>query len=463
MVRSSIKRIALLSLFFLAVLGWPASLWAQEEIPDTTEELDAPTQVDVEPVAQDEEIADRLARILQATEWFINPQVAVRDGVVFLDGQTRRETHREWAGNLARNTQDVVAVVNRIEVLPRALFDFSPAWAEIRSLWRGTVQALPVIIFGAVVLVVSWWLATLIARLASTILRPRFDSGLLTRITSRVLAIPVFLLGLYLVLQVAGLTGLALTVLGGTGIVGIVIGFAFRDIAENFLASVLLSTRRPFRSQDVIEVAGHTGVVQQMNTRSTILMTADGNHIQIPNATVFKNTIVNYTANPNRRADFVVGIGYDNKISQTQELLAQAIAEHPAVLETPEPLVLVDELGAATVNLRIYFWFDGVQYAPHKVKSSLMRLTKRTLEDARISMPDEAREIIFPEGIPLVESEQGKDEGTNASERQSRRRLSSEPVSTPAEGDLRSGEREIRQQAEHARIPEGGDNLLKEE
>jgi small conductance mechanosensitive channel len=462
-VRSLTIWIALVCLLLLAMVSLPMSAWAQEDVPDVPEDPEAPQQVDVEPTAEDEEIAQRLARILHATEWFIDPQVEVRDGVVFLDGQTRREPRREWAGNLARNTQDVVAVVNRIEVLPRALFDFSPAWAEIRSLWRGTIQALPVIIFGAVVLVLSWWLATLIARLASAILRPRLDSSLLTRITSRVLAIPVFLLGLYLVLQVAGLTGLALTVLGGTGIVGVVIGFAFRDIAENFLASILLSMRRPFRSQDVIEVAGHTGIVQQMNTRSTILMTVDGNHIQIPNATVFKNTIVNYTANPNRRADFVVGIGYENRISQTQELLAQVISDHPAVLETPEPLVLVDELGAATVNLRIYFWFDGTQYAPHKIKSSLMRLTKRTLENAGISMPDEAREVIFPEGLPIVQDKQERIDGTRAAERKSTTSLSAEPVSTSAEGDLRSSEREIRQQAEHARIPEDGNNLLEEE
>jgi small conductance mechanosensitive channel len=463
-VRNSTIWIALVCLLLLAMVSLPMSTWAQEELPDVPEDPEAPQQVDVEPTAEDEEIAQRLARILQATEWFIDPRVEVRDGVVFLDGQTRRESRREWAGNLARNTQDVVAVVNRIEVLPRALFDFSPAWAEIRSLWRGAIQALPVSIFGAVVLVLSWWLATLIARLASSILRPRLDSGLLTRITSRVLAIPVFLLGLYLVLQVAGLTGLALTVLGGTGIVGVVIGFAFRDIAENFLASVLLSTQRPFRRQDVIEVAGHTGVVQQMNTRSTILMTADGNHIQIPNATVFKNTIVNYTANPNRRADFVVGIGYENRISQAQELLVQVINDHPAVLKTPEPLVLVDELAAATVNLRLYFWFDGTQYEPIKVKSSLMRLAKRALEGARISMPDEDREVIFPKGVPLVEGEQHERGDTaKVPKGPPGTPASPEPVSTAAEGELRSGEREIRQQAEHSRIPEDGNNLLEEE
>jgi small conductance mechanosensitive channel len=458
-------------LLLLLIATWPVTLWAQEgplpiEPPDVQEDPGAPPQVDVQPTAQDEEIAERLVRILDATGWFMNPRVRVQDGVAFLDGQTYRETRREWAGNLARNTQDVVAVVNRIEVVLGPVWDFAPATAEIRAIWRAAIQAVPVMVFGAVILLLSWWLATLIARISRYFLRPRLDSRLLTKIVSRAIAVPIFLLGLYLVLQVAGLTGLALTVLGGTGIVGVVIGFAFRDIAENFLASILLSTQQPFRSQDVIEVDGHIGVVQQMNTRSTILMTPDGNHIQIPNATVFKNTIINYTANPNRRSDFVVGIGYEDKISEAQDLLAQMLADHPAVLDTPEPLVLVDELGAATVNLRLYFWYDGTQYAPIKVKSSLMRLAKRTLENAGISMPDEAREVIFPQGVPLVQLPQPA-EVPKAEDGLERRpsvvATQAEPVSTAAEGELRSGDQEIRQQAAHSRIPEEGENLLTED
>ena len=121
---------------------------------------------------------------------------------------------------------------------------------------------------------------------------------LLLNIVVRAFSIPVFLLGLYFVLQAAGLTRLALTILGGTGLAGIIVGFAFRDIAENFLASILLSVRNPFRTGDLIEVAGHTGIVQNLNTRSSVLLTLDGNHVQIPNATVYKSTIKNYSSMP---------------------------------------------------------------------------------------------------------------------------------------------------------------------
>ncbi len=471
------KLLVILILMFLvcAPVGvWPGAVLAQEQpeipTPATEDAPDVPEQIDVQPVAQDEQIAERLTRILRATDWFVAPEVEVRDGVVFLDGQTRTEERQTWAGNLARNTQDVVAVVNRIEVVPGPVWDFAPAMTEIRTLWRRTVQAIPVVLFGIVVLVCVWLLMKPIALLSQRLLHNRLGSPLLIDIASRATAIPVFLLGLYLVLQVAGLTRLALTLLGGTGVLGIVIGFAFRDIAENFFASVLLSVQKPFHNQDLIEVAGYSGIVQQMNTRSTVLMTLEGNHIQIPNATVFKNTITNYTANPNRRSDFVVGVGYDAVLSQVQDILDQVLSDHPAVLESPEPLVLVDALGAATVNLRIYFWYDATQYAPIKIVSSLMRLTKRALADAGISMPDEAREVIFPHGVPLVQvqppEETPDQDAREAAKKPVRQRpvaASPEPVTTSAEGNLRSEKEEIHTQLSRSRPVEAGDNLLGEE
>lgn len=461
------------TLLFLSIILFlftvPVAVVAQDPLPTPTpapdEQPEAPPQVVVKPVAEDGQIDARLTRIMQATEWFIEPSVQVEEGVVFLDGQTRAEEYRTWAGDLARNTQDVVAVVNRIDVIPRPTWDFTPALDEVRLLWRGAIRALPLLVFGLLVLLIAWWLTKMAVYLAQRFFRDRLGSPLLVNLASYVAATPIFLLGLFLVLQVAGLTRLALTVLGGTGIVGIALGFAFQDITENFLASIILSIRHPFQSKDLIEVAGYTGVVQQMNTRSTILMTLDGNHVQIPNSTIFKNTITNFTANPNRRAEFGVGIGYDDDILEAQELVAQILHEHPAVLDDPGPLVLAEALGASTVNLRIYFWYDSALYAPLKLKSSLIRLTKRTLDDAGISMPDEAREVIFPQGIPIVQAD-ADDVAKWPTPSVSKKRSSdtgpsqAEPLSNAAEGNLQSEESDIEQQAARSRTPEEGEDLL---
>jgi small-conductance mechanosensitive channel len=115
--------------------------------------------------------------------------------------------------------------------------------------------------------------------------------------------------------------------------------------------------QQPFQTGDLIEVAGYMGFVQQVTTRGTVLMDFEGNHVQIPNATIYKDVIRNYTANPKRRSDFTVSIGYDDPIPVAQDVAMRVLTNHPAILRAPEPLV--ESLGAATVNLRILFWVDG--------------------------------------------------------------------------------------------------------
>ncbi|ASY63345.1 Potassium efflux system KefA protein [Sinorhizobium sojae CCBAU 05684] len=363
----------------------------------------APEQeVAIEPVAGDEAIAERIGRILEATGWYRNVGVAVDEGIVFLDGVAGSQDQRTWARDLAARTEGTVAVVNRIEVREEVNWDFAPALLETEALARRIAVALPLIALAVLILPFAWWLSSAIASLMRRVLAPRVEQEFLRNVIARAIAVPVLLLGVYLMLQVAGLTGLAVSLLGGAGVIGIVLGFAFRDIAENFLASLVLSIRRPFRQGDVISVAGFEGVVQTMNTRSTILVTIDGNHAQIPNATVFKSTILNYTAAPARRVTAEVGIGYDASIDDTQRLIAEVLRDHDAILNEPPPMVLVDALGAATVNLKAHFWIDGRTLSPHRVRSSALRLIKRALVEHGVSMPDEAREVIFPQGVPIV-------------------------------------------------------------
>ena len=354
--------------------------------------------IDVDSPTADERIQERLIRILESTERFTGARVEVRDGVVFLSGRTQSADNREWAGDLARRTEDVVAVVNNIRVEEGPLWTLEPAAREVRVLWRQIVQAAPLVLIGIVVLLITLVIARIAVRMTSRQLKHRVQSDLVRNVVGKLLLIFIILIGVYLFLRISGLTRVAVTLAGGTGLVGLVVGFAFRDIAENFLASVLISVQRPFRIGDTIEVDGHTGVVQKVTTRGTVLMDFDGNHIQIANATVYKNTIRNLTANPKIRLGFAIGVGYDSSIADAQEFALDVLRNHSVVLDAPEPIVLVEELGAASITIRVYFWINGHEHSMLKVRSSLMRLIVRRYEEAGISLPDEAREVIFPEG-----------------------------------------------------------------
>lgn len=431
---------------------------------------DAPAvQIEVEPTVRDEQIARRLQRILAATpNWFYEPNVSVQEGVAFLRGQTTSDDRKAWAGELARGTQGVVAVVNLIDVLPGDAWDFGPAFAGMGQLWRQSMRQLPWVVFSLGIIVLAFVVARLTRIFLQFALRNRFGSQLLRNITAWIGGVVVFLGGLYIVLYVSGLTGIALTVLGGTGLIGLVLGIGFRDITENFLASIFLSVQTPFRTNDVVEVNGIRGIVQRMTIRSTVLMTFQGNHVQIPNSVIYKSTITNYTSNPNRRDDFTIGIGYDVDIVKAQEAAMDVLKSHPAVLQDPEPMVLAVSLDASSVTMRVYYWVNVREHSWEKVRSAVLRLVKQRFETDGITIPDAAREIVFPRGIPIQMAD-----GEARSEE--RRRPKPEPagqardvsqpaeaaVSTAAEGGLCSETEKLKEQAEKSRRPEGGEDLLK--
>lgn len=464
----ALLRLALL-VAFLAVV--PPAIAAQEgggapvEPPPDREVSASEQAVDVDDQVDDDRIAQRLGEVLRATERFSTIEVDVREGVAFLTGATKREESRTLAGDLARRTEGVVAVVNNISIEQGPIWTLEPAKRELLALWRQVIATAPLVGVGLVVLVLSFLAASLAQRAAGTLVGRSTESDLLRGVLRKLAYVAVLLIGIYIALRVSGLTRVALTVVSGTGIIGLILGFAFRDIAENFLASLLLSVQRPFRIGDVIEVDGNTGVVRKVTSRGTLLIDFDGNHIQISNATVYKSTIRNFTANPKRRLTFTVGIGYDDDAAQAQEVLRGMLQSHPAVLGDPEPLVLVEQLGASTVNLRAYYWIDGTAHSMPKVGSSVMRLAKGALEREGISMPDEAREVIFPQGVPVRmlsdESSTAAGPGERSQPpRQSKTAPESEAVVVEAEGDLASETAELEKQASESREPEEGSNVI---
>lgn len=460
-----LRRLIVAPLVFacLAMFTMPALAQVPTPTPAGDEgPLEAPDRVDIEPGARDEEIQQRLVGILEATGWFVNPQVDVQEGVVFLTGETENEDFKDWAGNLARNTQGVAAVVNQIEIIQPSIWDIGPAVNGLRQLWRGLLRAIPLIAFSLLILVVTFFVARYSVSAARASLQQRLPSPLLLRSAARAVGVAVFLIGLYVVFQVAGLTGVALTVMGGTGLLGLVLGIAFQDITENVLASILLSIQSPFQTGDLVDIGGHTGFVQALTTRVTIIMTQDGNHVQIPNGTVYKSTIKNYTSNPNRRLEFAIGIGFEESISGAQQVALRVLEEHPAVLTDPEPWVLVESLGSATVNLRVYFWMDGNQHSWLKVRSSVIRLVKRAFQKEGISMPDESREMLFPEGVQVRMIAAGEDGQEVAARPRAKLPAAEEStsVSTDAEDGLSSDALEIEEQARRSRTPEEGEDLL---
>lgn len=447
-------------LYWMPLLLISGLLLAQEDEPRSTENKsswsDTQQQIDVNQTVADQSIQKRFANILKISSRIQDPVVEVTEGVMVLEGWTDDEADKTWVEEAANRTEGVIAVVNNIEVRLGKQWDLDPAFNEALSLYEKFIRALPKISIALLVLLLTWALAKITTALATRGLGHNVKNPFVLRMGARLFAVPVVVIGVYLVLKLTGLTNLAMTVVGGTGILGLVIGIAFKDIAENFLASILISIQRPFKIGDYILVDGHEGVVQSVTTRGTVIMTLEGNHIHIPNAIIYKNTIVNVTANPNIRKQFTVGIGYDDSITHAQQIAMQVMTNHEAILAEPEPQVLVDNLGAATVNLIVYFWVNGQKNSATKVKSAMIRLIKKAFDDAKILMPDEAREVVFPEGIRIIQDPPESSASTPVAK-------SIEPEDNAIEVDLSNDVDEIRKQSEENQLSDKSENLIQDE
>jgi len=283
--------------------------------------------------------------------------------------------------------------------------NFTEAQSVLLDLWHGFLYRLPGLGVGLLIMALFIIAAGPLSRL---LLKPFSFSSLTPLIKSvaqRSISLVIILLGVYLFLFMAGLTGFAVAVVSGTGVVGLILGFAFRDIAENFISSLLLTIQRPFRIGDIVEINEFTGIIQKVTSRATTMVDFDGNHIQIPNATIYKGVIKNLTANPLMRGHFVLGVGYDADVRNAQNLAVEIISSHAKVLKDPEPQVLIDNLGASTYNLKVYFWVNVEDTSVLKMSSLLMRQIVGRFTEENISMPDDARERVFPDGLAIVSNQ----------------------------------------------------------
>ena len=253
---------------------------------------------------------------------------------------------------------------------------------KVAQLGDRALELLPLLAVAVVTVAIFWGLAHLLTR--GDLLFRWIDNRFVRDMVRHFVRIALIALGVVLGLELLNATSLVGAALGAAGVVGIAVGFAFRDIIENYLAGLLLSMRHPFEPNDLVSIDGDEGKVVRLNSRATILLTLAGNHLRIPNAKVFKAVLVNYTQNPLRRIDFEVGVAPVEELAAAQEAGLQALASMDAILDEPEPLCLVERLGDSSVTLHLYAWLDQRETDFFKARSEAIRVVKTAFDDAGI-------------------------------------------------------------------------------
>jgi len=214
-------------------------------------------------------------------------------------------------------------------------------------------------------------------------------SRLLRRMVISIVFNTVLLVGVLIALAQIGIS--LGPVLAGMGLVGFVIGFALQDTLSNFAAGMLILIYRPFDVDDVIEAGGVSGKVSAMSLVNTTFLTFDNQTIIVPNGKIWGDVIENVTAQTIRRIDLMFGIAYSDDIEKAEKIMAEVVAAHPAVLDEPETMIRLHELGESSVNFVVRPWVNKDDY--WETYWALTRAMKLRFDKEGISIPFPQRDL----------------------------------------------------------------------
>ena len=210
----------------------------------------------------------------------------------------------------------------------------------------------------------------------------------------------VLIVGIFVVLDNAGVHLGTLTVFAGA--VGVGVGFGLQNVASNFISGLVILAERPITIGDRVEVAGVAGQVQQIRARSTVIMTNDGIAMIVPNTKFIDSTVTNWHySDPRVRFRLPVGVAYGSDVNKVRDALVAAAAEHPATLADPAPSAYLEKFGDSTIDFELAVWSSEMSNRPRRFKSDINYLIHKHLTAAGIEIPNPQRDIHFRDVLKI--------------------------------------------------------------
>ncbi len=288
-------------------------------------------------------------------------------------------------------------------VQPRE-FDAGIIWQTLRDMGNGFLTQLPYIVLGIVVVGVFVVIARIVKRVVHTAgEKTRLDITL-ADLLGRLASLLIIILGIFVAAVVVFPAFKPGDLVAGLGITSVAVGFAFKDVLQNFFAGILILWRKPFIVGDQLKFREFEGTIEEINVRSTRIKTFDGERAVIPNGDVYTNAVLVKTAYDRRRVRFVVGIGYLDDIEKGRSTIKAVLDKTEGVMPDPGPWIYVSELAPSSVNFTVYFWVESNQANVLKVSDRVATGIKYALDEAGIDMP-------YPHSVVLFHDATGTRDG----------------------------------------------------
>jgi len=263
--------------------------------------------------------------------------------------------------------------------------------------WINTlIQMLPNIAVAVLVIIAFYLLARLVKNIISKVLNKLSDHVAVIRLISQVMFLIVFFVGFFIALGVLNLDKAVTTLLAGAGIIGLALGFAFQDIAANFISGIILTIRQPFRINDIIKSNDFFGTVSHITLRTTNIVTPQGEQVLIPNKDVFQKPLINYSQTGKRRIDLGVGISYGDDLEKVKTVTIEAVKSVPNRMEDKEPELYYSEFGNSSINFIIRIWtkYTTEKEFKHSTSDAIQNI-KKAYDENDIMIPFPIRTLDF--------------------------------------------------------------------
>ena len=351
----------------------------------------------------DAAIEQRIESIVAALDGYEAVDVSVREGVVTFTGEVLDADAVDRLETIAARVAGVVAIENEVAEDTDVATRLDPVLDRTRD---RVVQAFAYLPLVAVALAAGLAVAALGFVLArwERPWRRLAPNAFIAQIYRVILRLAFVVMGVVVALDILNAVALLSTLLGAAGIVGLAVGFAVRDTVENFIASVMLSLRQPFRPNDFVDIEGSVGTVIRLTSRATILLDPDGNHLRLPNATVFKAKILNYTRNAERRFGFALGIDPNDDLAEAKRIGKTTLAGLDFVLDDPPPQVWIKEAGDSTITMEFFGWLDQTRTDFMVAKGEALRVVMANLTRADIGLPEPTYRLnLTGGGLPVLD------------------------------------------------------------
>lgn len=261
---------------------------------------------------------------------------------------------------------------------------------------RKFIKLLPNLALAAVIAVLSWLLARLVRKLIANLMGRVTDSRNLNRLVSNCVYLVVLLIGVFGSLSVLHLDKTVTSILAGAGILGLALGFAFQDIAANFLSGVIMAVQRPIRTGELIGTGEHLGVVEHIDLRTTELRNMEGIQVIIPNKEIFQKPLLNYTRNGTRRVDLIVGVSYGDDLENVERVTKEAVKGIGDLVPDKEVELFYREFGGSSINYVVRFWIEASSNKHYNdMRSRAIKAIKAAYDKEGISIPFPIRTLDF--------------------------------------------------------------------